>query len=236
MTVRVAFALVCCLLATGLEAQEAVAGWQAELRDIGRELLSEEFESAEHRALAVSQEMIDTIAGGVGADMLLGMATTYRALAVAGQGRGDEAIWHWQVAQQMYPQVREIDLARFGPMGAFLRMNPPRGPSDEPDATQPGAPDPDGEFRPPTRIESPLPDFPNGRAFRGLRVDVVVQVVVGTDGVPSQPLILESEGEATLVWSTLEALRKWRFEPGRRNGEPEASLYKLTASYVVPTD
>ena len=93
-----------------------------------------------------------------------------------------------------------------------------------------------GVFEPPTRIESPLPEFPDGRAFRGLQVDVVVEVVVGIDGVPREPLILESKGEHTLVWATLEALQRWRFEPGRRDGVAEPSLFKLTTSYVVPSE
>ena len=209
-------------------AQDRADGWQAALKGIGEQLLMEDFESAERASVALAGELIDSIVGGSGADLLLAMTATYRAVAVAGQGRGDEAIWYWQVAQQLFPQVAEIDLTRFGPAAGFLRMHPPRRPAAGRSSAAAGI------FEPPVKLEAPLPDFPDGRAFRGLRIDVVVQVVVGIDGLPREPLILSSKGEHTLVWATLEALRKWRFEPARRDGKPESALYKLTASYVVP--
>lgn len=213
-----------------LAAQDVAEQWQRRLRDIGRDLLAEQYEAAETSVAELAAEMTATIVGGRGTDLLLAMAATYRALAVAGQGRGDEAVWYWQVAQQLYPRVEELDLNRFGAMGTFLSMHPPRKLPQQATSRSPRQ----GEFTPPVRIESPRPEFPDGRAFRGLNVDVVVQVVVGVDGRPSEPLILESRGEHTLVWATLEALRQWRFEPGRWNGEAESTLYKLTATYVVP--
>lgn len=215
-------------------ANDPTEAWRRELLRIGRQISAEEFEAAESAAIELAGEMADQIVGGAGAAMPLAMVTTYRALAVAGQGRRAEAIWHWQVAQQLFPQVSEIDLAAFGPVGGFLAVHPPRAdphrrPLDRTGEVEAG-------FVPPRRLESPLPDFPDGRAFRGLTVDVVVQVVVGVDGLPRQPLILRTNGEPTLVWATLEALREWRFEPARRGGEPEPALYRLTASFVVPSD
>ena len=189
------------------------------MQRIGRQLAVEEFEEAEAASRNLAWEFADEIVGGQGAEMLLAMTSTYRALAVAGQGRGEEAIWHWQVAQQLFPQVVQLDLGQFGLYG--------RLPEDAPAETEllGRRSERQGSFVPPSRLESPPPEFPDGRALRGLQVDVTVQVIVGVDGRPREPVIVESNGEPSLVWSVLEALLNWRFEPGRRDGVPEASLY-----------
>jgi len=224
------------LVASGAVAQQQPAGtageWQARLRAIGDRLLAEEWVEAESEATAVAHEMCEQIVGGAGADLLLGVATTYRALAQAGLDRGSEAIWNWQVAQQLFPGVVDLDLSRFGMRAAALKIHSPRErPTDGP----PSGAARSGEFVPPQRLSSPLPIFPSGRLFEGLKVDVVVQVIVGVDGRPREPLIVDSLGELTLVWSALEALREWTFTPATRDGVAEAALYKLTVSFVVPT-
>jgi TonB family protein len=210
--------------------QEEAVAWSDELQRIGRQLAVEEYEAAEAASLELAWKFADQIVGGQGAEMLLAITSTYRALAVAGQGRGEEAIWHWQVAQQLFPQVEQLDLSQFGAMAGFLRMHPPR------ERRSGGEAERQGTFVPPARRDSPPPEFPDGRAFRGLQVDVTVQVVVGVDGRPREPVLVESSGEPSLVWSALEALLNWRFEPGRRDGEPEPSLYTLTVSFVVPRE
>ncbi len=209
--------------------QDPAEVWRQRLLEIGSDLLAGEYSRAESLSAELGREMADTIVGGAGADLLLAMTTTYHALALAGLGRGEEAVWDWQVAQQLYPRVAEVDLTRFGSTGAFLSMHPPRTPVRDSEASPRT-----GRFEPPVKVDAPLPEFPDGRAYRGLAVDVVVQLVIDVEGRPREPLILEAEGEPTLVWSTLEALKRWRFEPARRDGEPEAALYRLTASFVVP--
>lgn len=217
-------------------AEDTTGRWQSALREIGAQIQEEEFAAAEAASTKLAEEMANEIVGGRGAELLLAMVTTYRALAVAGQGRGDEAVWEWQVAQQLFPGVAEIDLGRFGAVGRFLSMYPPRQRSrPSAAAEEAGKSTHPADFVPPQRLESPLPEFPDGRAFRGLQVEVVVQVVVDSDGRPREPLILEANGEPTLVWSTLEALWRWRFRPARRDGVPVPALYRLTARFVVPS-
>lgn len=233
--IRAVTLLTCLLCAavplTSQEREGTAAAWQARLREIGERLLAEEWMAAEREATTLVGEMSEQIVGGAGTDLLLGAATAYRALALAGMDRGSEAIWHWQVAQQLFPQVVEIDLDAFGTRVGALTMHPPRRRA----GGERSAERTDGEFVPPRRLTSPPPRFPAGRAFEGLVVDVVVQVIVGVDGRPKEPLILESKGELTLVWAALEALRQWTFEPATRDGVPEPSLYRLTVSFVVPT-
>ncbi len=224
-----------CLWSGPLLSEERPAGpvdaWQAELRRIGGTLLEAEWIAAEEASIKLADEMADQIVGGIGANLLFGITTAYRAVALIGQGRIDEGVWQWQVAQQLFPDVAEIDLGRFGPDAALLAKHPPRTFEEQ---GRPQRSAPAGAFVPPSRLESPRPRFPSGRVLRGLKVDVVVQVVIGVDGLPREPLILESRGETTLVHSVLDALSRWVFEPGRRDGVAESALYRLTVSFVVP--
>jgi TonB family protein len=220
-------------VSSALLAQETspVDVWQGELRRIGGALMQGEYAAAERASVALADLMTDQIVGGVGADLLFGITTAYRAAAAVGQGRIKEGVWHWQVAQQLFPSVAEIDLQRFGPDVALLANHPPRVIQNEESAGQATT---SGSFVPPRRLESPRPRFPSARALQGLKVDVVVQVIVGVDGRPRDPVILDSRGEITLLYSALDALSRWTFEPGSRDGVPEPTLYKLTVSFVVP--
>jgi len=231
MTALVLLWLCSAVLSSQERAAGLVDGWQRELRRIGAALMQGEFVAAEEGSVALGDEMADHIVGGVGADLLFGITTAYRAVALVGQGRIEEGVWHWQVAQQLFPGVAEIGLERFGPDAARLAQHPPRVAQGMDASRQRMAA---GTFVPPRRLESPRPRFPSGRALRGLKVDVVVQVIIGVDGHPREPLILDSRGETALVYSALNALSRWVFEPGRRDGVPEPALYKLTVSFVVP--
>jgi protein TonB len=228
-TVAVLFVVSVAALPAQQEEPGGTADWQQRLVAIGDLLNEGRWYTAEQEAGGLSRAMAEQIVGGAGADLLLGVATTYRAVALAGQGREAEAIWQWQVAQQLFPGVAQVELARFGPEAAALAGYRPRRP-----ASGSGEQARPGQFEPPRRLDSPAPAFPPGRAFAGLKVDIVVQVIIGVDGRPRSPLILDSRGEVTLVWAALEALSTWTFEPATRDGVPEDALYKLTVSFVVP--
>ncbi len=45
------------------------------------------------------------------------------ALAEEGSGNRGAALWHWHMAQTLYPKTAESDLSMFGEPGAFLKRN-----------------------------------------------------------------------------------------------------------------
>ena len=63
-------------------------------------------------------------------------------------------------------------------------------------------------------------------------VVVIVEVVVGQDGLPRNPRIVFRKGAVPFLFSTLDAVRKWKFEPAKLNGTPVAVIYNLTVNYA----
>jgi len=63
---------------------------------------------------------------------------------------------------------------------------------------------------------------------------VILRVLVGADGVPQEIQIDKSSGHVVLDRAARDAVMKWRFEPGTRNGVPFAAYglvpiaFKLT--------
>jgi protein TonB len=103
------------------------------------------------------------------------------------------------------------DLGNTGTANPFLTVI---GPGTAP----PPRPGPGGQLQPPQLISSPPPAYPaNARAQRVQGV-VVLDALVDETGkvvetvVISGPLLLQSAAQ--------EALRNWKYQPARLNGEP----------------
>ncbi len=211
----------------------ALAAWQQELREIHTLLRADEApDRAYERSSRLLQEMTDRIGSGPGVGRVLGSATTLRAIAAVRLGRPDEGIWHWQVAQQLFPDLAADPLTPYGEAGAFLRQHPVRPPKGDQAFPQDEGLVPDeGQLEPPQKKRALAPRFPRAKKRGGLSVAVVVETIIGEDGRVREPRIVESQGELTLVCATLDALRAWEFEPARREGRPVAVYYQLTINF-----
>ncbi len=78
--------------------------------------------------------------------------------------------------------------------------------------------------------QTPPPDYPAAALRRGDAGTVMVRVDVGADGVPTDVSIETRSGSRDLDRAALDAVRRWRFNPAQRDGQPVAS------SVVVPID
>jgi periplasmic protein TonB len=65
--------------------------------------------------------------------------------------------------------------------------------------------------------------YPRMAAQQRLEGTVMLRVLVGADGVPQDITIERSSGHVVLDRAARDAVMKWRFEPGTRNGEPFAA-------------
>jgi protein TonB len=98
----------------------------------------------------------------------------------------------------------------------------------------PGPPMPDGALNEPPTGENasgtpyaklkPLevvpPLYPPRCRRLGIEGTVRVRVLVGERGRPLEVLVGHSSGDASLDDAALDAVRRWRFEPARRDGTP----------------
>lgn len=73
----------------------------------------------------------------------------------------------------------------------------------------------------PIPVNTPNPLL-NGHAF------VVVDFIVGWDGAMYSPFVLDGSANDPAVRAVLQAMRGWRFRPGRCNGAPTNSEGRVT--------
>lgn len=121
----------------------------------------------------------------------------------------------------------------------IVRLDPLGPPSSEPPGV-PGGTFEDVPFinitgldNPPTaRVRIP-PDYPFSAKQAGLQGDVMVEFSVDETGRVYDPRVLKSS-DRMFEESTLRAVQKWRFEPGKRNGR--AVRFRMAIPVVFRLD
>lgn len=202
-----------------------LASFEERLRKTDELILDGRPKKAYATVTGLIEDMTNRIVGGTQVGQILGVATVLRAIAAHQLGRTDEAAWHWEVASQIFPGVAEFDLTVYEDAGLFMKSlaTRERRPEEEEDY-------PEG-ITPPRKKRAPKPVFP--AAKRGIgQVSVVVEAIIGKDGRPRRPVIVDSKGELTLVCATLDALRRWEFKPAEKDGEPVAVFLHLEVNFA----
>lgn len=76
--------------------------------------------------------------------------------------------------------------------------------------------------------QTPAPRYPRRALRRGEAGTVRVRVEVGADGRPAQVTVAQASGSRELDRAAVEAVRRWRFHPARRDGQP------VSGTVIVP--
>lgn len=218
------------LAAAGGRAPGVAENWKDRLESIDKALLAGEWKVAKRKTNRLLGEMCDRIESGEAAAWFLGTAAALRGIAEAGLGNERDALWDWHLAATLYPPHAELDLRAYGRSAEILSAAPS---ASKPPQGGAALVDGDGEFTSPKRRISTLPKYPVAQRLACLAGPVVVQAVIGEDGVPRFPALL-TRHEMVLGFAALDALRDWRFEPARLQGEPVKFTYNLTVNYQIP--
>jgi hypothetical protein len=142
------------------------------------------------------------------------------ALAEAGMGEEDAAIWHWHVAQSLDGTVLSPDaLATFGLPGELLARNPRRQRGAIPAGSVLDSDDP--QVRPGVRTQGTVPTLSAEVAALPAPMTLRFQIVVGDDGRPRDPVVVDG-GPPGMIWELLEGVRGWRYLPARKGGKAVA--------------
>ncbi|MDW8123587.1 MAG: TonB family protein [Geminicoccaceae bacterium] len=92
-----------------------------------------------------------------------------------------------------------------------------------------------GEGEPPGfalgSLANPLPHYPAAARRRGIEGTVVLEVAVSPAGLPEEVVVARSSGSRLLDEAALEAVRRWRFRPARRAGEPVAGRVAVPITF-----
>lgn len=78
--------------------------------------------------------------------------------------------------------------------------------------------------------QTPAPEYPPAAIREGAEGTVMVRVEVGTDGVPLSVDVQQRSGSRDLDRAAVDAVRRWRFSPGQRDGQA------IVGSVTVPVD
>lgn len=84
-----------------------------------------------------------------------------------------------------------------------------------------------------TYLNNPKPGYPAISKRMGEQGKVVLRVLIGTDGLPQKVEINKSSGYDRLDRQAQEAVMRWRFVPGKRNGVPEAMWSLVPINFVL---
>ena len=119
---------------------------------------------------------------------------------------------------------------------------PPAPPITEPVAAAPAPAAPPAPPAPPkielpssdaAYLNNPKPSYPAISKRMGEHGKVVLRVLIGTDGAPQKVEINKSSGYERLDRQAQEAVMRWRFVPGKRNGVPEAMWNLVPVNFVL---
>src|SRR4051794_37297026 len=182
------------------------------------------------QALPILQNTIDEMLSMLGP----GDETTYvvivpliqKALAEEGLGDHGAAIWHWHMAQTIYPKAAETDLSAFGAPGDTLKHNILSNPN-------PPACIHSGSKEPLAKVLKPFPPkYPEGARLFRERGIVIVNLTIAADGSISEPRVVKPL-PTPLTYAALEAVRLWKFAPATVDGNAVQSNFCLTINYKL---
>lgn len=177
--------------------------WEASLNQTSQMLANGEFAPARERLLTLANEIADSISASGNAGRLLASALVQLAVAEVAGGDSEDGIWYWQIAQNIDPLVKDRELSGYGAPGDVLRKHV-LPPTPERCTRSAAAPSPTVT----KRVEPTYPKAARQRSIAGL---VIVELRLDSTGRPIQPQVLKTP-LPSLTYSTLLALREWRFE------------------------
>lgn len=108
---------------------------------------------------------------------------------------------------------------------------PPPSPAPTPPAAAPPAPGPAVAGTSPVPISSPPPVYPAAALRRGESGEALLRVHVGPDGLPYAVDLVRGSGSRLLDRAATDAVRKWRFRPAMRDGQPVDGAVQVPISF-----
>ncbi len=215
--------------------------WLAGLKETDQKLRAHEWEAAAKRGRQAGEQIVDLAGTGESPAYSLAVAYVFRAIAEAKLGHQDDAEWFWDSALNLFPEVAKTSLSPYGGKALALRQRTLRALDKEKIPAELRREGEEGEKEvnlDPKNVERPRivhqvrPEFPEALQLLGVEGWVVVASVIGEDGRPRQPVILDAKGGgAGMKYVALDTLRQWRFEPAKLDGKPVAVNYILNVSF-----
>ena len=226
------------LVATSICAQSSDAGartverWQKKLRKIDQKIEIGDYAAADKAAdKLIMQEMVPRLLWGEDGAELLALAAVYQALAESGLGDEESAIWHWYIAQNLDPDLRQVSLAKFGQSAHLLEYNRLRLAGEPPrDMIVLDLADTERTAIRPRALETPYPMIPEGIQGPWYEKQAQIEIVIDAQGRVRSPVVIEGSLPGK-IYLGIEAMRAWSYQPATLDGEPVAVYLQLQDFY-----
>ncbi|MBR6273234.1 MAG: energy transducer TonB [Bacteroidales bacterium] len=85
----------------------------------------------------------------------------------------------------------------------------------------------------PQPISCPRPQFPYRAKMRGVSGKVRVAFTVLENGLVENVEVIAAEPSGFFEEAALDAVRKWRFSPGKKQGKPVSTMMKSTIDFLL---
>ena len=82
-------------------------------------------------------------------------------------------------------------------------------------------------------LQNPKPVYPPLSKRLGEQGQVVHSVLIGIDGLPVSARLVQSSGFERLDQAAFNAVMRWRYTPGKRNGVPAAMSFNVPINWVL---
>lgn len=200
------------------------------------------------RARRLLDDLLDAFVSGPNGSRSLGLTTYLLAVAEQRLGKSDDAAWHWQMAQDLAPELRNA-YGDFNDVIPFLRAHlipaerwdaatiPPPGNAGHPTGPPGGSaarPVKDAEpTTPPVLKHRVNPSYPRGAREFGLDGPTVVDTYLDTQGIPREPTVRRGCGVTVFDVAAMDAIRQWRYEPATRSGKPVRVFLTVTVTFSL---
>ncbi|QOW20614.1 TonB family protein [Lysobacter ciconiae] len=120
---------------------------------------------------------------------------------------------------------------------AFIEPEPAQvvesAPSFDPGPAPVYAPASNSPIVPPVPLagQTPAPRYPARANRRGESGTVMVEAMIGADGVPTAVRVARRSGSNDLDRAAVEAVRRWRFQPATQDGRPTTGVVNVPVSF-----
>jgi TonB family protein len=205
--------------------------WEQKIKQSSAALQHGDYKASLRIANRLIGEMEEMLGPGDSAAYVFGIVVTHKALANAGLGNRDDALWYWHTALALFPRLAEADLSMFGEAGKFLKEHPPEVARNSSTSRPVELPTPN--VTAPRVLKHVEPRYPAGAMTFDVSGILIVEVIIDKEGRVSSPRIRKALPAPTLSYAALDAVRQWRFEPGRIGGEPVDVLFNLTVNFKL---
>lgn len=132
--------------------------------------------------------------------------------------------------EPIYEEASDIE---FGELDTEFVAGQPEGPPGPSGARAGAVGIGDSGLIAPIPLEKPLPEYTPTATRSGVQGEVYIEAVVTVDGTVVEPKLIRGLPDEELNQRAMEAIQRWRFKPGIKDGRPVPVIALFTVTFRI---